>query len=76
MSLDEFHIINRIQAKAAAAAEERPNATRQYFIVDASLAEPRPVFIVSNIEHHAASYEDYSVNWKDFSFSFADEDFR
>lgn len=76
MSLDEFHIINRIRAHGAAEIVERANATRRYFIVDAQVVEPRPVFIVSNIEHHAATYEDYSVNWKDFSFSFADEDFR
>jgi hypothetical protein len=73
--LDEIHIINRIRAQASAAAVERPRATRHYFMIDAGVA-PRPVFIVSSIEHHAASYEDYSVNWSDFSFSFADEDFR
>lgn len=65
MTIARFVVINMVRAAAGVAAVDHSYATPE-------LREP--MTSISNLEHYsAASYEDYSINWSDYSFEYLAE---
>jgi len=65
MTVDAFQIVNTIRASATAAVADRPYVT---------LVATEGYRVVNRERYSVASYEDFSINWSDYSFEYLAEE--